>query len=110
MLYKRMSIEGESPEQMGYDKIKNNLSESSYTDALFRDIGTSGERLKELVLCYGSHMGHAGLRDLIVRDNTDLTRDDVLLTVGAAAGLFIIATALLEAGHALAVGITQYAT
>src|ERR1700744_5619418 len=89
MLYKRMPIEIESPEQMGYDKIKNNLSESSYTDAFFRDIGIPGERLRDLVLSYGSHMGHEGLRDLIVKDNTDLTRDDVLLTVCAAAVLFI---------------------
>jgi aspartate/methionine/tyrosine aminotransferase len=110
MLYKRMPIEIESPEQMGYDKIKNNLSESSYTDALFRDIGLSGERLKDLVLCYGSHMGHEGLRDLIVKDNTDLTRDDVLLTVGAAAGLFIIATTLLEPGDELVVIRPNYAT
>ncbi|HWK05486.1 MAG TPA: pyridoxal phosphate-dependent aminotransferase [Puia sp.] len=110
MLYKRMPIEIESPEQMGYDTIRNNLSESSYTDALFRDIGISGDRLKELVLCYGSHMGHAGLRDLIVKDNTDLSRDDVLLTVGAAAGLFIIATALLEPGDELVVIRPNYAT
>ena len=110
MLYRRMPIEVESPEQMGYDKIRNNLSESSYTDALFRDIGLSGERLKDLVLCYGSHMGHEGLRDLIVKDNTDLTRDDVLLTVGAAGGLFIIATSLLEPGDELVVIRPNYAT
>lgn len=110
MLYKRMPIEIESPEQMGYDTIKNNLSESSYTDALFRDIGISGERLKDLVLCYGSHMGHEGLRDLIVKDNTDLTRNDVLLTIGAAAGLFIIATTLLEPGDEMVVIRPNYAT
>ncbi len=110
MLYKRMPIEIESPEQMGYDKIRNNLSESSYTDALFSAIGIPGERLKELVLCYGSHMGHEGLRDLIVKDNTDLTRENVLLTVGAAAGLFIIATSLLERGDELVVVRPNYAT
>ena len=38
MDYRRMPIEVESPEQMGYDTIRNNLSESSYTDTLFRDI------------------------------------------------------------------------
>lgn len=110
MLYKRMPIEIESPEQMGYDRIKNNLSESSYTDALFQDIGISGERLRDLVLSYGSHMGHEGLRDLIVKDNTDLTRYDVLLTVGAAAGLFIIATTLLSPGDELVVVRPNYAT
>jgi aspartate/methionine/tyrosine aminotransferase len=110
MLYKRMPIEVESPEQMGYDKIKNNLSESSYTDAIFRGIGIPGGRLSDLVLSYGSHMGHEGLRDLIVRDNTDLTREDVMLTVGAAAGLFIIATTLLSPGDELIVIRPNYAT
>ena len=38
MDYRRMPIEVESPEQMGYDTIRNNLSESSYTDTIFRDI------------------------------------------------------------------------
>lgn len=110
MLYRRMPIEVESPEQMGYDKIRNNLSESSYTDARFGDIGLPGEKLKELLLCYGSHMGHEGVRHLIVQDNTDLTPDDVLLTVGAAGGLFIIATTLLEPGDELIVIRPNYAT
>ena len=105
-----MPIEIESPEQMGYDKIRNNLSESSYTDALFHNIGIPAERLKELVLCYGSHMGHDGLRDIIVKDNTDLSRENVLLTVGAAAGLFIIATSLLGPGDELVVVRPNYAT
>jgi len=110
MLYRRMPIEIESPEQMGYDTIKNNLSESSYTDSLFRNVGIPPEALGSLLLCYGSHRGHDGLRDLIVQDNTDLTRDDVLLTVGAAAGLFIIATTLLGPGDELVVVRPNYAT
>lgn len=90
MQYKRMPIEIESPEQMGYDRIRNNLSESSYTDALFKDIGDLSPVLKDLVLCYGSHTGHEGLRELIVKDSVTLAKEDVLLTIGAAAGLFII--------------------
>lgn len=103
MRYRRMPIEIESPEQLGYSSIRNNLSESSYTDALFQDIEIPASLLKGLVLCYGSHMGHEGLRDLIVKGSPVLDRHDVLLTIGAAAALFIIATSLLEPGDELVV-------
>jgi aspartate/methionine/tyrosine aminotransferase len=110
MFYRRMPIEVESPEQLGYDRIKNNLSESSYTDALFRDIDPgAGLDLRELVLCYGSHAGHEGLRELIVQ-GTVLKKEDVLLTIGAAGALFIIATSLLEKGDELVVVRPNYAT
>ena len=110
MRYKRMPIEIESPEQMGYESIRNNLSESSYTDTLFHDIGDLAPVLKDLVLCYGSHAGHEGLRDLLVADSPGLGREDVLLTMGAAAGLFIVATSLLAAGDELVVVRPNYAT
>lgn len=110
MIYKRMPIEIESPEQMGYDTIKNNLSESSYTDSLLRNTGVPPEIFNNLLLSYGSHLGHEGLRELIVADNTELTRDDVLLTVGAAGALFMIATALLERGDEIVVVRPNYAT
>ena len=162
-----MPIEAESPEQMGYDKIRNNLCESSYTDAHLRDFLTSGTTansgaaqsgdaniaggtmangssdagfdLGSLLLCYGSHEGHQGLRELIVKGSGDLcdsgglvssgvtgskagassagnstqtklTPDDVLLTIGAAGALFIIATTLLEKGDELIVVRPNYAT
>jgi len=105
-----MPIEIESPEQLGYSSIRNNLSESSYTDALFQDIEIPASLLKGLVLCYGSHMGHEGLRDLIVKGSPVLDRHDVLLTIGAAAALFIIATSLLEPGDELVVVHPNYAT
>ncbi|HEX3934079.1 MAG TPA: pyridoxal phosphate-dependent aminotransferase, partial [Puia sp.] len=120
MRYTRMPIEAESPEQMGYDKIRNNLSESSYTDAHLRDFlmgggssdatgGAAGLDLGDLLLCYGTHEGHEGLRELIVKD-TPLTPDQVLLTIGAAGALFIIATTLLEKGDELIVVRPNYAT
>jgi aspartate/methionine/tyrosine aminotransferase len=109
MQFRRMPIEVESPEQMGYETIKNNLSESSYSDMYFRDIDL-GKDLKNLVLAYGSHAGHEGIRELITRDNPHLITDDVLLTVGAAAGLFIIATTLLEKDDELIVVRPNYAT
>jgi len=105
-----MPIEIESPEQMGYDTIKNNLSESSYSDTLFRNTAMPAGLLNDLLLCYGSHMGHEGLRDLIVAGHPPLTREDILLTVGAAGALFIIATTLLEPGDELIVVRPNYAT
>ena len=121
MKYKRMPIEVESPEQLGYDKIRNNLSESSYTDAFFREIDP-GIDLHNLVLCYGSHQGHEGLRALIVNHSglpendaftaprSRLNPEDVLLTIGAAGALFIIATTLLDKGDELVVVHPNYAT
>jgi aspartate/methionine/tyrosine aminotransferase len=108
MDYRRMPIEVESPEQMGYETIRNNLSESSYTDAIFRDIRMDTD-LRELLLSYGPHFGHEGLRGGIIA-GTNLAKDDVLLTIGAAGALFIIATTLLEKGDELIVVRPNYAT
>ena len=105
-----MPIEVESPEQLGYDTIRNNLSESSYTDVVLRDLGDITAGLGELVLCYGSHMGHDGLRDWLVREDPRLVREDMLLTIGAAGALFIIATSLLEKEDELVVVRPNYAT
>lgn len=113
MRYRRMPIEVESPEQLGYDTIKNNLSESSFTDSFFHNTGAFAPDLKDLVLCYGSHEGHPGLRELLVKDSAgpaNLKKEDVLLTVGAAAGLYIIATSLLEPGDEMVVVRPNYAT
>lgn len=111
MRYTRMPIEKESPEQMGYDSIRNNLSESSYTDAHLREF-TTGDDLGRLLLCYGSHEGHAGLRELVVKGAfaSVLSPNHVLLTIGAAGALFIIATSLLEKGDELIVVRPNYAT
>ena len=103
-----MPIEIESPEQMGYSTIKNNLSESSYTDAIFKDLNLN---LNDLVICYGDHIGHPGLRAEILKgEASNLKTDDVLITAGAAAALFIISTSLLEAGDELIVVKPNYAT
>lgn len=165
-----MPIEVESPEQMGYDTIRNNLSESSYTDAVLRELltgdavspgsgfrGNAGDQaegsgmniladLGNLILCYGSHEGHPGLRELIAKGSRGsidapaggpaggtnpsnisgtnpsisgtnpgsnsgvITPHHVLLTMGAAGALFIIATSLLEKGDELVVVHPNYAT
>jgi aspartate/methionine/tyrosine aminotransferase len=80
MQYKRMPIEIESPEQIGYNTIKNNLSESSYTDTLLRHTGIFDTSLQDLVLCYGPHAGHEGLRELIAAESRNLTAESRNLT------------------------------
>lgn len=107
MKYRRMPIEIESPEQMGYGNIDCNLTESSYTDAGLKELNLD---LNELVLCYGDHLGKPELRALIAAESPPLTPDDVLITAGAASALFIIATSILQAGDRMIVMRPNYAT
>jgi aspartate/methionine/tyrosine aminotransferase len=104
--YVRMAMEEESPEQFGYERIRYNLSESSVRDRSLRDLGTT---LDDLVLFYGDHEGHPGLRK-IVAAVSGVDEHEVLVTAGAAAALFIIATTLLGRGDHLVVLRPNYAT
>jgi aspartate/methionine/tyrosine aminotransferase len=104
-----MPIEIESPEQLGYDAITNNLSESSVTDHRVRDLGIDVD-IDELLLCYGDHLGDPELREAIASAGPELHADDVIVTPGAAAALFATATALLEPGDHAVVVRTNYAT
>ncbi|HEY5172428.1 MAG TPA: aminotransferase class I/II-fold pyridoxal phosphate-dependent enzyme [Acidimicrobiia bacterium] len=116
MHYRRMPIEIESPEQLGYDTITNNLSESSVADRRLGDLGIelgAGEgaaALDELLLCYGDHLGDPVLREAVAAGGEGLRPDDVIVTPGAAAALFAIATSLLEPGDHAVVVRTNYAT
>ena len=108
-----MPIEVESPEQLGYDTITNNLSESSVADRRLSDLGIGGltdGSLDELLLCYGDHLGDPVLRAAVADGGPGLHPDDVLVTPGAAGALFAIATALLEPGSHIVVVRTNYAT
>ena len=102
-----MPIEVESPEEVGYDRIRCNLAESSVTDVRLGDLDVA---LADLVLLYGDHLGHAGLRALIAADGPGLSAEEVMLTPGAAAALFMIATSLLRSGDHLIVARPNYAT
>ena len=104
-----MPIEVESPEQLGYDTITNNLSESSVADRRLRDLGLDVD-LDELLLCYGDHLGDPLLREAVAAGGDGLSPDDVLVTAGAAAALFCVATTLLEPGDHAVVVRTNYAT
>jgi aspartate/methionine/tyrosine aminotransferase len=107
MKYLRMPIEIESPEQLGYDTIECNLAESSVHDAVFQDLQLN---LNQLVLAYGHHLGKPELRELIASPYKNLSADDVLITAGAVAALFITATTLLDKKDHLIVIRPNYAT
>jgi aspartate/methionine/tyrosine aminotransferase len=107
MDYRRMPIEIESPEQVGYGNIRCNLTESSVTDMPLSALGLD---LTPLILAYTDHLGKPALRDLIAGGGRGLTGQDVIVTPGAAAALFITATALLGKGDHLVVMHPNYAT
>src|SRR2546423_7400482 len=109
MRYRRMPIEVESPEQLGYDTITNNLSETSMSDRRLADLGIS-VALDELLLGYGDRLGDPVLREAVAACASGLRAGDVLVTPGAAAALFAAATALLEPGDHAVVVRTNYAT
>jgi aspartate/methionine/tyrosine aminotransferase len=104
-----MPIEVESPEQVGYSNITNNLAESSVADRRLRDLGLDLD-LDDLVLCYGDHLGDPVLRQAIAGLGQGIDPDDVLVTPGAAAALFCTATAMLNPSDHLVVVRTNYAT
>jgi aspartate/methionine/tyrosine aminotransferase len=106
MNYKRMPIEIESPEEMGYDTIEYNLAESSIRD---RSLGVYNLDLSKTVLAYTEHRGIKDLREAIIED-TSFEADDVLVTTGAAMALFLVATTLLEKDDHLIVIRPNYAT
>ena len=106
--YRRMRIEIESPEQLGYASIRNNLAESSFTDMCVADFGVDGD-FSRVVLPYGDHLGSERLRQLVV-EGTRLSAADVLVTAGAASALFIVTTSLLSAGAHAIVCSPNYAT
>lgn len=107
MLYLRMPIEKESPEEVGYDSIQYNLAESSVTDLKFDELNLN---LTSLKLEYIAHRGNPLLRKEIVAGHETLHENHVLVTNGAAGALFIINTALLNKEDHLIVLRPNYST
>jgi aspartate/methionine/tyrosine aminotransferase len=103
-----MPMEEESPEELGYHTIAANLAESSCSDIKLADI-LQGSALNDLVLLYGDHRGHEGLRRIIA-DDAAAQPHDVLVTMGAVMALYVIHNALLGAGEHLIVVRPNYAT
>ena len=102
-----MPIEVESPEELGYSRIRNNLSESSISDKKLSDLGLT---VPDLPLQYNDHRGAPALRELIVAGEPGVCARDVLVTAGAAGALFIVATSLLTKDDHLVVVRPNYAT
>lgn len=106
MLFRRMPIEAESPEEIGYSTIKYNLAESSVRDIDLSEITVPQKTL----LCYGSHRGKDELRKLIAQDYCSENINNVLITQGAASALFIIHATVLNAKDEIVVLHPNYAT
>ncbi len=104
-----MPIEIESPEELGYDTIANNLSESSFADMRLSDHGIDSD-VADLLLQYGDHLGLERLREQVVAGADPLARGDVLVTAGAAAALFVVASALVQPGDHVVLLRPNYAT
>jgi aspartate/methionine/tyrosine aminotransferase len=107
MHYKRMPIEIESPEEMGYSTIRYNLAESSVRDRTLEELNID---LSSIVLAYGEHKGTTPLRTLITEGSNIIAPDDVLVTTGAAMALFVISTTLLNQSDHIIVIRPNYAT
>jgi aspartate/methionine/tyrosine aminotransferase len=111
MRYRRLPIEAESPEQAGYDRIACNLAESSISDRFLRDLPLDLGATLGLALGYGDHAGRRALRELIAEQGgPGLAPDHVIVTPGAAAALYIVATALLDRGERAVIEAPNYAT
>ncbi len=109
MRYRRTPIEIEAPESLGYDSIAYNLAESSFADMSLGDYGIDID-VGDLLLQYGDHRGVPALREQIASDSDAVGPDQVLVTAGAAPALYIVATALLEAGDHVLIQEPNYAT
>ena len=102
-----MPIEQESPEERGYSSVSCNLSESSVSDAGLGELRIS---LEDLSLPYCEHRGDRRLREVIASQYVGIEPEDVLVTAGAAAALFIVHTTLLEKDDHLIVEHPNYGT
>ncbi|MFI5156859.1 MAG: pyridoxal phosphate-dependent aminotransferase, partial [Chitinophagales bacterium] len=65
--------------------------------------------LKDIVLSYGDHRGKLEFRQLIASEN-GLQAENVLVTAGAAAALFIVSSTILEKTDHILVAKPNYAT
>ena len=108
MRYRRMPIEVESPEEVGYGTIRCNLAESSIRDRRLGDLALEVD-LAACVLQYGDHRGHPAFRAALAAES-GCRPEEVLLTAGAAGALFLVHTTLLAPGDHLVVLRPNYAT
>lgn len=108
MIYRRMPIEIEAPEELGYEQINYNLSESSYRDRKISEILTAP--LDDLLLPYSDHRGHLPLRRLICENSEILNPEHVLVCQSAAMSLFVIHQSILQPGDEIMIVQPNYGT
>lgn len=104
-----MDIEAESPEELGYDRIKFNLAESSVSDIPLNDELLN---VKDILMAYGDHMGLPELREIIAEQygHPDLEAEHVITTVGAAGALFLTSITQLDRNDEVLVMAPNYMT
>jgi aspartate/methionine/tyrosine aminotransferase len=107
MQYRRMVMEVESPEELGYAAIRYNLAESSIRELTLAQLDL---HLDDLAPVYGNHAGDPALRALIAERTPGIDAADVIVTAGAAMALFIVATVMLDRGDHLVVERPNYAS
>lgn len=105
--FERMIMEKESPEELGYDKIQNNLTESSIRDRNIKDLGII---VDDLILSYEDHSGIPELRETIAQDYHNVSSDSILVTTGACMAIFITYITLLNNDDHVLVINPNYAT
>ena len=103
-----MTMEKESPEEFGYDRIKYNLTESSVADMKLSDI-MDPSQLFDILLSYGDHKGVLPLREEIAKQYDGLTPNDILVTTGACMALFLVNATILSPGDRILVMGPNYA-
>ena len=107
MDYRRMPIEIESPEEIGYGNIRINLAESSAYEMDLHELGLDLYVIKPE---YTDHRGHPGLRKQIASVGEGLKESDVLLTGGAAMAMYFVYSSLLNAGDKVGIVFPNYSS
>ncbi len=110
MKFTRMIMEVEAPEEIGIENIKYMLTESSIPDIKPSDYNIEIPDFTNQFSGYSDHTGKPQLREQIAKDYPGLGKENVLLTIGAALGLFIVNSYLLDKGDHLVVLHPNYAT
>ena len=111
MRYRRTPIEVESPEELGYDAIANNLAESSFRGSDARR--STGSTPTSATCCSSTAITAAvpRLREQLAGARRGPSPSTTCSSPRAPpSALFIVATALLEAGDHVLIAEPNYAT
>lgn len=103
MWFKRMELE------IWFDKyqyaIDYDIGESAVKTLSVRDVAVD---LEKVLLRYGHHTGHPGLREVIAEQYPGLSADHIIVTTGASEANFVIVAALVKPGDHVIVEHPNY--